>query len=653
MRSDVPTRDGAGRQRRLGAKEVDALSRSREPQGSAAGSLVEPSDRTLPLGSVTHCQLGGKANQFDMNSTARFQVDPRLASLLGQAYRSSEEALRELVDNAWDADADRVTVRLPGVLDASPIVVEDNGSGMTELELREEYLRIASGRRTRKGDRSTTKHRRIRGRKGIGKFAGLMAADEMKVETWVRGTMTTVVITKADLTAARDATADLEAVDLPVRTNSIDGESHGTRITLTSLNRKFHVPSAEKFRSLLVAEYGREDGFDIVVNDARVAISDVPGKKFEQSFEVEDVGLVTVKFSVSEENKGVKGSGLAIRVGGKLIGRPTSLGLDQDDLLPPKLVRRVYGEVEADGLSDYVTADWGAIVENSSAFQTIMAKATTIVRDAIESTFKNEVSLARARWQLELNRRLAQLPENRRERANQLISKLLRRLYGEAHEKVETIVSVALEAFEHDDYWVVLKQIDDATTADVTRLAGVLGQLGLVDIAVVAAQVTNRLAFLDAFDGLIGNPETQENVVHRAIENNLWVLGPKYRLIASNKTLAKLLFDWLGREFAGERADKRPDLVLAALASDKVLLVEFKRPSHAITRDDENQAIKYRDDIQPYVPDRKIDLLLVGGRAPNYSSQYATPGLTVTTFTSIVAQARDELRWLFEQLAAE
>jgi HSP90 family molecular chaperone len=132
-----------------------------------------------------------------MKSTARFQVDPRLASLLGQAYRSSEEALRELVDNAWDADADRVTVRLPDLLDASPIVVEDNGSGMTELEVREEYLRIASDRRTRKGDRSTTKHRRIRGRKGIGKFAGLMAADEMKVETWARGTMTTVVITKA------------------------------------------------------------------------------------------------------------------------------------------------------------------------------------------------------------------------------------------------------------------------------------------------------------------------------------------------------------------------------------------------------------------------------------------------------------------------
>ena len=38
----------------------------------------------------------------------RFQVDSRLATLLSQEYSSSERALKELVDNAWDADAERV-----------------------------------------------------------------------------------------------------------------------------------------------------------------------------------------------------------------------------------------------------------------------------------------------------------------------------------------------------------------------------------------------------------------------------------------------------------------------------------------------------------------------------------------------------------------
>ena len=38
----------------------------------------------------------------------RFQVDSRLATLLSQEYPSSERALKELVDNAWDADAEHV-----------------------------------------------------------------------------------------------------------------------------------------------------------------------------------------------------------------------------------------------------------------------------------------------------------------------------------------------------------------------------------------------------------------------------------------------------------------------------------------------------------------------------------------------------------------
>ena len=38
----------------------------------------------------------------------RFRVDFRLATLLSQEYSSSERALKELVDNALDADAERV-----------------------------------------------------------------------------------------------------------------------------------------------------------------------------------------------------------------------------------------------------------------------------------------------------------------------------------------------------------------------------------------------------------------------------------------------------------------------------------------------------------------------------------------------------------------
>ena len=84
----------------------------------------------------------------------RFQVNSRLARLLSQEYTSSEKALKELIDNAWDADAERVTITLPRPMSDEPIVISDDGSGMTTAELSSHYLSIAADRRERSGELS-------------------------------------------------------------------------------------------------------------------------------------------------------------------------------------------------------------------------------------------------------------------------------------------------------------------------------------------------------------------------------------------------------------------------------------------------------------------------------------------------------------------
>jgi DNA mismatch repair ATPase MutL len=67
-----------------------------------------------------------------------FSVNTRLTGILGETYRSSEAALKELVDNAWDADAGNVWITLPSPMSTDPIIVRDDGSGMTSLEMRNE-----------------------------------------------------------------------------------------------------------------------------------------------------------------------------------------------------------------------------------------------------------------------------------------------------------------------------------------------------------------------------------------------------------------------------------------------------------------------------------------------------------------------------------
>lgn len=582
-----------------------------------------------------------------MAMQTRFRVDPRLATLLGEGYRSSEEALRELVDNAWDAEAGNVWITLPVEVTGEPIVVEDDGVGMTEKEVREEYLLIARDRRSRKGDRTPTKKRRVKGRKGIGKFAGLIAADTMTVVTRARGKKTRITINKSDLLGAAK---DLEAIDLPAVTEACLPDEHGSTITLTNLSQALAFPNAERLREILIREYLHHEDFRIHVNGDALAIEDLPGTMIEKEIALPSGQTAKLTAKLVDGAKAPKHAGVVYRVGGKVVGRATTLGIEGDETIPPKLLRRLVGEIQADALENDVTSDWGAIVENSKAFQEIEAAARATITSAMNETYKAEINLQKGRLTQQAKRRLAELPENRRRFAEEAVQRVMHKFYGESPEKIEVVVSVMLDAFERDEYWIVLKQIDESTRADVAKLAEVLDDFGLVDLATIGQQARSRLRFLDELDTLARNPATVEAQLHKAIERNLWVLGRDYALVASNKTLRMLISEWVDKEFAGPRASKRPDLFLAEDVRNRLLLIEFKRPTHDIGRDDENQAIKYRDDLARH-GDRPIDILMLGrGRAASVSAQYKTEGVAVLGYSLLISSARNDLEWLVTKL---
>jgi hypothetical protein len=61
------------------------------------------------------------------------------------------------------------------------------------------------------------------------------------------------------------------------------------------------------------------------------------------------------------------------------------------------------------------------------------------------------------------------------------VSVFWEQFFGDSEERIKTVVGLMLEAFENDDCWMVLKSIDDATRADVAKLAEALDEFGIVD----------------------------------------------------------------------------------------------------------------------------------------------------------------------------
>jgi signal transduction histidine kinase len=127
-----------------------------------------------------------------------FRPRARLIRLLGEELISSEVmALVELVKNAHDADAHRVTVRLrhPGDPAVTSIEVADDGDGMSLDRVLHSWMEPATGYKRQGGRKRRTALGRLPlGEKGVGRFAADKLGAEMELVTRARDADQEVVL---------------------------------------------------------------------------------------------------------------------------------------------------------------------------------------------------------------------------------------------------------------------------------------------------------------------------------------------------------------------------------------------------------------------------------------------------------------------------
>ena len=110
------------------------------------------------------------------------EVGESIVDLLsGRIYRTLSIALKELVSNAWDADAKNVQILIHE--DKKQIAIIDDGKGMTRDEL-ENYVNIAI---SKKSNQTTSQEGRpIIGNYGIGVLSTLPFCKKVTVQTTVK-----------------------------------------------------------------------------------------------------------------------------------------------------------------------------------------------------------------------------------------------------------------------------------------------------------------------------------------------------------------------------------------------------------------------------------------------------------------------------------
>lgn len=168
-----------------------------------------------------------------------FRPRARLLQLVGdELIGSSRLAVFELVKNAYDADAENVSVTLSKLNTSSAsIVVEDNGSGMSLETIREIWLVPAHDHREKQKQslRRTALNRLPLGEKGLGRFAVHKLGD--KIELVTRAKDQPECMLEIDWTTLM-AEEFLDQARVPVISREplvFKGERTGTRITISKL----------------------------------------------------------------------------------------------------------------------------------------------------------------------------------------------------------------------------------------------------------------------------------------------------------------------------------------------------------------------------------------------------------------------------------
>lgn len=186
----------------------------------------------------------------ERSGTATMRPRARLISLIGEDLISDEPvAVVELVKNAYDADADRVTIRFEGADPDAPerVVVEDDGDGMSlDTVLGAWFEPGTVAKQVRK---SSDRGRVYQGAKGIGRFAAARLAGLLFMETVARDeTEGTVALVDW---GAFDEDSYLDAVTVDYEVRPVGDLDHGTRLTLETLRKTWDADDYEALHSRL------------------------------------------------------------------------------------------------------------------------------------------------------------------------------------------------------------------------------------------------------------------------------------------------------------------------------------------------------------------------------------------------------------------
>lgn len=258
----------------------------------------------------------------------KFIVATRMLDHIGVSmYSKYPKAIGELVVNGYDADANYVSVQIKPSEDK--IIVEDNGEGMDEQDIREGYMFLGSGQK-RAVKRTAIYNRLPIGNKGIGKLAGFGIARRIEVKTTKNGKTFKFHLDRDELEdterMGKLKEAVLDRASMKLTEHETKDIGNGTIVVLRKLRPECGKLETDKVIAHLAHELPLGSNFQVVVNGLICAPKHIPASR-TISINHEDPVCGRVIGDIMVVKKMLAKPGVFTTVRGRVVGEPSLFSL--------------------------------------------------------------------------------------------------------------------------------------------------------------------------------------------------------------------------------------------------------------------------------------------------------------------------------------
>jgi hypothetical protein len=602
-------------------------------------------------------------------SPYRMTLSLNLLNHLGiNLYSNVPAVLSEAVANAWDADAEHVSIEIDKK--AGLISITDDGHGMDLEDINEKYLMVGYRRRDEsRGGYSESGNRAVMGRKGIGKLSLFSISRDISIYT-IKNREKHGFRMLVDEIQSKIEGDEGEYRPSPLKDFPRDLKK-GTRIVLADLKKTLGQTEAG-LRKRLARRFsilGKKHNFFLKINNREVTIADrayftklqyVWSYGDEDELPLKEAKNLAFKerrpngVKVVESRKGKKPKLVEYAVHGWIGTVKESGHLADDDENLNKVVIMVRGKLaQEDILEDFseggiytkyligeVHADF-LDLDNKQDIAT--SSRQRIIEDdprygALREFVRRELKHIQSKWTALRNERGTEealeipaikewfnaLGTDAKKHAKALFGKINQIPFDSIDDR-KRLFKYGVLAFEHLRYKENLDALEDITPENIEMVGEIFAQLDDIEASLYHQIISGRIEVIETLQVKVGSNEL-ENVIRDYIAEHLWLLDPAWERATDSEFIeSSLKNEFL--DFASKLTDDekkgRLDIKYSTFTGTHII-IELKRPKRKVTVGELlDQGDKYRNGLQKLLEQHgrekeEIEVVFLVGKWPDY-----------------------------------